>query len=600
MRSVSEAPKRSGVRNAPTLASARGTPKKMKLSLKPNVLFLCMRILIVASILSVCCAQAQINSENVQKHIAYLASDKLQGRGTGEKGEELAAEYIIKHFKNLKLIPKGQNNTYIQEFNFVEGIIQEPTIIRINKNKKITWQDKKDYCALPFSASNEYNLRTLHFEYVNEGIVAPTLQRDDYANKNVMGKVVVIYSFPEKPLNPHEEITAYYSFRERAKIAQEKGAVMVFFVDRKGTYHFEDLPKTNSKAQFLRIPVVWFSHSTFEELRQLNITDFYLKISIKPNEMKGKNVIGFLDNQAPLTVVIGAHYDHLGLGHHPGSLDPNPKNKIHNGADDNASGTAGLLELARYFATNNRKENFNFLFIAFSGEELGLYGSGYFTKNPTLDLNTVNYMLNMDMIGRLREQQLAISGVGTSPVWVDLIKQIDSTDTHITTKLDSSGTGPSDHTSFYLRNIPVLHFFTGTHADYHKPTDDIDKINFEGIVQVLNFIINLTEKTEKLSKLTFTPTKEKKNENPPAFKVTLGIIPDYMYGGKGIKVEGVSAGKPAERAGIQRDDILLQINNDEIIDMMSYMKCLAKYKKGDTVKIKIERNKQIIEKEVTF
>jgi hypothetical protein len=544
--------------------------------------------------------QAQINQNNIQKHITYLASDKLEGRGTGERGEQLAAEYIIKHFKGLKLTPKGDKNTYLQEFSFVEGILQEATLIRINQDKKNRWQDKKDFYALPFSASNEYNLRTLHFEEVNEGIVAPNLKRDDYAGKNVMGKVVVIYTFPEKELNPHDEISAYYSFKERAKTAQEKGAVMVFFVDRKGKNSFAELPKNNPKAQFLRIPALWLSDEMYEDIKKQTITDFYLKISIKPNEMKGRNVIAYLDNQAQNTIIIGGHYDHLGLGHHHGSLDADPKNKIHNGADDNASGTAGVLELARYFATNNRKENFNILFIAFSGEELGLYGSSYYTKNPTIDLNTVNYMLNMDMVGRLREQQLAISGVGTSPVWVNLIKQLDSIDAKITIKADSSGVGPSDHTSFYLKNIPVLHFFTGTHVDYHKPSDDVDKINFEGAVQVLNFMIQLIEKTELMPKLTFTPTKEKKNENTPAFKVTMGIIPDYMYSGKGVRAEGISAGKPAEKAGIQANDILLQINTDEITDMMSYMKCLAKYKKGDTVKVKIERNKQILEKELTF
>ncbi len=545
-------------------------------------------------------AQAQIEQNNIKNHVTYLASDKLKGRGTGEKGEQLAAEYIIKHFKSLKLIPKGDKNTYLQEFSFVEGIIQEATVIRINQNKKTAWQDKKDFFVLPFSASNEYNLRTLHFEEVNEGIIAPKFQRDDYAGKNVMGKVAVIYTFPEKELNPHDELSEYYSLKERAKIAQDKGAVMVFFTDRQGKNSFSELPKTNPKAQFLRIPVLWLSYEMYQDIKKQPVTDFYLKTSIKPNEMKGKNVVAYLDNQAPYTVVIGGHYDHLGLGHHHGSLDPNPKNKIHNGADDNASGTAGVLELARYFATNNRKENFNFLFIAFSGEELGLFGSNYYTKNPTIDLNTVNYMLNMDMIGRLREQQLAISGVGTSPIWVNLIKQLDSIDAKIITKLDSAGVGPSDHTSFYLKNIPVLHFFTGTHPDYHKPSDDIDKINFEGAAQVLNFILQLIEKTESMPKLTFTPTKEKKNENAPAFKVTMGIIPDYMYNGKGVRAEGVSAGKPAEKAGIQANDILLQINNDEITDMMSYMKCLAKYKKGDTVKVKIERNKQIIEKELTF
>ncbi|MDF0679171.1 MAG: M20/M25/M40 family metallo-hydrolase, partial [Nitrosomonas sp.] len=209
-------------------------------------------------------------------------------------------------------------------------------------------------------------------------------------------------------------------------------------------------------------------------------------------EGTGHNIIGYIDNEASYTVIIGAHYDHLGLGENGNSLDANPQGKIHNGADDNASGTAGLIELARYFQKNKKKEKYNFLFISFSGEELGLFGSKYFTEHPTIDLQKVNYMINLDMVGRLdpATKALAVSGTGTSNVWETELKKIT---TELKIKTDSAGIGPSDHSSFYLKNIPVLHFFTGAHSDYHKPSDDWQKINYSGEKRVLELIIKLIE-----------------------------------------------------------------------------------------------------------
>ncbi|MBA4145728.1 MAG: peptidase M28, partial [Cytophaga sp.] len=202
-------------------------------------------------------------------------------------------------------------------------------------------------------------------------------------------------------------------------------------------------------------------------------------------EGTAENIIGYIDNGAENTIIIGAHYDHLGLGNDGSSLDANPKGKIHNGADDNASGTAGVIELARYFQKNGKKEKNNFLFICFSGEELGLYGSKYFTEHPTIDLSKVTYMINMDMIGRLPESKnLSVSGVGTSPSWSTVLDKLSND--QLIVKTDSSGMGPSDHSSFYVKNIPALHFFTGSHNDYHKPSDDWDKINYKGEVEVLN------------------------------------------------------------------------------------------------------------------
>lgn len=405
--------------------------------------------LFAASLFTLSTLQAQeISTDNLKKHISYLASDKLKGRGTSSKGEKKAAAYIAKQFKSYGLQPKGTDGYY------------QPFVFRKNPNI-------------------------------------------------------------------HDTTTA-------------------------------------------NVP-----------------------------ERKGKNVIGYLDNGAALTVVIGAHYDHLGLGHDHNSTDPNPEGKIHNGADDNASGTAGVMELARYYATNGVKEKYNFLFICFSGEELGLIGSKKFCEKPTIDLAQVNYMLNMDMIGRLADstQRLIIYGVGTAPIWVPMI---DGMRTTFHVKQDSAGIGPSDQTSFYLKDIPVLHFFTGQHPDYHKPSDDADKINYEGEKKVLEYILNVEAYTEKEEhKLKFQQTKNPQSDNPK-FKVTLGIMPDYAYEGKGIRVDGVTDGKPAALAGLKKNDVILSMDGEPVNNMMDYMKVLAKHKKGDTVPLVVKRGTEEVKLNATF
>jgi hypothetical protein len=312
------------------------------------------------------------------------------------------------------------------------------------------------------------------------------------------------------------------------------------------------------------------------------------------------NIVGFIDNKAATTVIIGAHYDHLGVGDQGSSLDANPIGKVHNGADDNASGVAGVLELARYFSMNKIKEKNNFLFLCFSGEELGLYGSKYFTENPLIDLASVNYMINMDMVGRLDEKtkDLLVYGTGTSPVWESLLKELSSDQLSI--KTDSSGIGPSDHTSFYLKNIPVLHFFTGGHSDYHKPTDDWEKINYTGHASILNLIAKIITTLDAEPKLVFLPTKAKQMASRSSFKVTMGIMPSYTADGEGVKVDGVTDGRPGQKAGIQTGDVILQLGEIVIKDIQNYMEALGKFDKGQTVDAKIKRGTEVITLKVTF
>ncbi|MGB1283005.1 MAG: M28 family peptidase [Polaribacter sp.] len=308
----------------------------------------------------------------------------------------------------------------------------------------------------------------------------------------------------------------------------------------------------------------------------------------------GNNVIGMLDNKAKNTVIIGAHYDHLGFGGE-GSLYRDSIKAVHNGADDNASGVAVLLNLASKLRQKNT--NNNYLFMAFSGEEMGLLGSNYFVKNPTINTKAVSYMINMDMVGRLKKDSaLAVYGTGTSPIFKQILK---SHNNNFKLIQRESGVGPSDHTSFYLANIPVLHFFTGQHEDYHKPSDDSEKLNYKGMETISSYIFNIISDLDDNGKLPFRKTKNE-SEEVPRFKVGLGVIPDYLFDGKGMRIDGISEDKPAQKAGLQKGDIVVQLGDSLVTDMMSYMRALSVYKKGDTTKVIVKRNGQEVATKINF
>lgn len=320
------------------------------------------------------------------------------------------------------------------------------------------------------------------------------------------------------------------------------------------------------------------------------------------HQLTGRNVVGFLDNGAPKTIVIGAHYDHLGKGFQGSSLSPDSKNKVHNGADDNASGTTGVLELARYLTGNNVKEKHNYLFITFSGEELGLIGSKHYTEKPTLPLNTISAMINMDMIGRLDEQKgIIVSGWGTSKVWGRLIPDL-AKKQGLKYTVDSSGVGASDHTSFYLKNIPVVQFFTGGHGDYHKISDDPDKINYQGEAKILALIAGVLDGLDKETAEPefLTAGNPHTGTTTSNFKVTLGVMPDYSYSGKGLKIDGVSKARPAEKAGIVAGDIITKLAGEPIGTIYDYMEILGKHEKGQTVEAELQRGNETKTVKVTF
>ncbi len=307
----------------------------------------------------------------------------------------------------------------------------------------------------------------------------------------------------------------------------------------------------------------------------------------------GTNVIGYVDNQSSKTVIIGAHYDHLGMGGE-GSLYAEGE-AVHNGADDNASGVGVMLQLAEKL--KDSISGSNYLFIAFSGEEMGLLGSNYFSKNPTIDLKNANYMINMDMVGRLRvDKTLAISGTGTAPIWNQVLN---STNPGFKLVLSESGVGPSDHTSFYLQNIPVLHFFTGQHEDYHKPSDDAEKLNYGGMKMIGDYILDVIAELDDDAKLAFRTTKNE-SENVPRFKVALGVMPDYLFDGKGMRIDGVTEDRPAAVAGLQKGDVVIQMGDSTVVDMMSYMRALSAFEEGNSTKVIVDRKGEKIEVKVKF
>ena len=336
----------------------------------------------------------------------------------------------------------------------------------------------------------------------------------------------------------------------------------------------------------------YFQTFTFKPKKDPHQEIQYVEAS--DSTITGTNVIGFIDNKADKTVILGAHYDHLGMGGQ-GSLHRGEA-AIHNGADDNASGVAVLLQLAHKLKKSELEGN-NYLIMAFSGEEIGLLGSNYFAKNPTVDLEEVNYMINMDMVGRLRDSKvLSVSGTGTAPIWPQVLN---STNQDFELVLKESGVGPSDHTSFYLQDIPVLHFFTGQHEDYHKPTDDADKLNYEGMEKITSYIMEVITELNDDDKLAFKKTKNE-SEEVPRFKVAMGVIPDYLYDGEGMRIDGVSEEKPAQRAGLQKGDVVVQMGDSTVTDMMSYMRALSAFEEGDSTSVVIDRNGEKITVQITF
>lgn len=516
---------------------------------------------------------------NLQTHIAYLADDKLEGRRTGTAGEKLAYEYITAEYAKNGLLPKGDGGSYLQAFEVNDGRFISPSShVIINGNDL-----KLDNDFFPVSFCPNASLEATAAVALHESGNPWFFDLKDLLETNKD--------------NPHFDLKD--AIKNQAADAAKKGASALLVFNTSGIK--DDIKfDGKSKEPLAIVPIIYFTKAAADKYfkDETATQDIKLKVLIAEKKRTGHNVVAFKDNGAANTIIIGAHYDHLGYGEDHNSLYSGTDIQVHNGADDNASGTAAIIELSKILATSKFK-NSNYLFVSFSGEELGLYGSKYFTEHPTIDLTKANYMLNLDMVGRLSDSThgLTIGGYGTSPAWGALI----TTDNkYFKIKFDSSGTGPSDHTSFYRKDIPVLFFFTGLHGDYHKPTDDADKINYNGELQVVKYINALVEATDKKGKLNFTKTREVAMSSKTSFKVTMGIMPDYTFSGIGVRADGVSEGKLAQRVGIKAGDVLVQLGEHTFSDVQSYMETLAKFKKGDATKVKVMRGKEELVFDVVF
>ncbi len=550
-------------------------------------------------------ADYQISADSIYNHIAVLAHDSLEGRKVGDPGEWKAAQYIKNIFANAGLEPLGDSSSYFQSFEFV---------------KKISWGDKNelsinghilelndDFKPMRQSASMSFEFKEII--NVNYGITVDSSVSyyDDYDGLDVEGKAVVIKRYSPDPKDSAENyLEKYSSITSKISIALENKASCVLFItpaDHDDTLSFSGSARITPKD----IPIIFIRRAALERLG-LNINNPEINYIEGSTDLfkvydTGYNVVGYIPAKTDTTVILGAHYDHLGWGGEgSGSRYMGKKPMIHNGADDNASGTSALLELARYYSDYKNDLNYSLLFIAFSGEESGTLGSSYYVRNMTVDSSKIRMMINMDMIGRLTEHEkgLVIMGTGSCPEFKTYFDSLDSGEIIITSK--ESAVASSDHVSFYNQGIPILFFFTGAHEEYNTPEDDVDKIDTDGVVKVTNVVINILDHFDNYeSKLVFHKTKSSKNiSHRSGNSVSLGITPDFISEVEGLGISGVTPDRPGDRAGLLKGDVIIRIGSKNIGDIYDYMNTLGKFKKGDSTSLLIIRDKDTLNLNVIF
>ena len=572
----------------------------------------------------------QLSAERVTRHIQFLASDKLQGRRSGTPFADEAAAYIEKEFRGYGLKPASSAG-FLQPFTFVSAVkLGEQNSFQVKAASGARFlKVSEEFMPLAFSSSESVSGEVV---FAGFGISAPALGFDSYSGIDPKGKIVLILRGSPDGDNPHGKFAEFtqpgLEIQNKTLKAREKGARGVVFVSAEKSFHEDRLSRLRHDLNFLDsgIPTAIVSRDAAasilasggtsvadaETKAKEPSTPFSIKevtVQLKTDVVKinGKsaNVVGVLrgsDRQlASEYVIIGAHYDHLGLGG-PESLAANPEGQIHHGADDNASGTTGLLEIARVLASERAKIKRSVMFIAFSGEELGLLGSGAYTKNPAIPLATTVAMLNMDMIGRLRNGSLFVGGVGTSPTWKPLLEKLNGTvqptataagngsGTRFQLGFGEDGFGPSDHQSFYVRDVPVLFFFTGTHDDYHKPSDTADKINGEGLKQVAEFVREIAMSVaNEPQRIAFTKVKVEQRPAGRGFRVYLGTVPNYSDQSDGMKLDGVRPGSPAEKAGMRAGDLIMKLGKMAIKNVYDYTYALGEMRGGEEVEAVIRR-----------
>ncbi len=566
----------------------------------------------------------EITKTEIKAHIEFLASDELQGRFTGSEGCREAADYIADEFDNYGLEPLFDGK-FLQSFPFISGLElgnKNSLSLEINGDK-LSLELEQNFITAPFSGTKKVDGQIVFAGY---GISAPKLNYDDFAGIDVKDKIVLVMRYNPEYDNPHSKFDEYSTFRQKATVARDKGAKAIIFVN--GHFPKDDDDKLiefrYDRGSLLKdISAIHIKREYVDQLFKSKGLDFseyqksisetktpmsfefekskILNLETEVNEIEKQswNVAGYLEGSDPKLkneyVVIGGHFDHLGYGE-TGSLYRGSDKQIHNGADDNASGTTGVLELAEKFSSMKNNLKRSMIFVTFSGEELGLLGSNYFVNSSVIPANQMISMINLDMIGRLdEEKKLVVHGTGTSTIWKDLLNNKNSYDLKLT--FNDEGFGPSDHSSFYGKQIPVLFFFTGTHTDYHRPSDDAEKINYDGQENVVRFVYDVASNiTKNDSKPEYVNVPRKESENMGGWKVYVGTIPDYSTNVEGFKLSGVSEGGPAQKGGLKGGDIMIKFGDKKITNIYDYVYALKEFVPGDKVDVVVLRDG----KEMTF
>ncbi len=558
----------------------------------------------------------EITKEEIYEHIKYLASEELEGRYPGSVGGKFAMDYISKEFNIYGLTPFG-DSSYIQFVEMITGIkLGSGNILEFHINgKSEEIEIEKDWIPLSFSSNGKISGELVFAGY---GISAPDLNYDDYKDIEVEGKVVIILTNSPSSSSINNTFYNYESLFKKITKAREKKAAGIIVVS---DYNNEDiLPKLvySLASKNSGIPVLKVKRKFIENIfsdfnkdlkktqetinsklkpESFHFTNLNINANINIEQVKARtgNVIGYIEGNDPIlkeeVIVIGAHYDHLGWGEE-NSLYEGKERKIHYGADDNASGTTGVLELAQKFSVNKDKLRRSLLLICFTGEEEGLIGSSYFTNSSIFGKLKIVTMINMDMIGRMENNKLVINGTGTSSDWESKLDNLNK-NYSFTMSYIPDGFGPSDQSSFYAKNIPVLFFFTGLHTDYHKPSDTYDKINTDGQEKIVKYIFDLVFDINNADiKPEFTKAvenTEKKQETGPV-KVYVGTVPDFSSNEEGYKISGVKEGSPADKGGLLAGDLMIKFGGKEIKNIYDYTAALSEFKPGDEVDVVIKRN----------
>ncbi len=573
-----------------------------------------------------------------KENIHYLASDKLKGRGNGMPQLGLAAKYIANRFKAAGLEPAGDNKTYFQHFTMTTGVtLTGKNSLTLHSPAGVSQLAvKKDYVPVSFSAVGKFDAPLAFAGY---GITAPNLHYDDYAGLDVKGKVVIVLRHEpqendEKSIFDGKESTQHSEIRFKAINARNHGAAGMILVNDTGVHpdKQDELIQFGSlygpeETKFAALMVkagqidalLKPSGKTLDGLRQaidkdLSNQSFALDTSMRISFNVGiartkkqvANVVGLLRGSDPKlsdqVIVIGAHYDHLGLGD-GNSLAPSEVGKVHHGADDNASGTSGVMELAEALAKHRAELKRSIVFITFAGEEAGLIGSAYYAEHPSVPLDRTIAMLNLDMIGRASKNKLTIGGTGTSPDFKKFVEEANR-DVGFELAFSSSGYGASDHMSFTVHQVPVLFFFSGLHADYHKPSDTWDKIDAEHGAKVAQLVANVARELDSVKeKPLYVRVAEPAGHGSGGgggYGPYFGSIPDMSDSTDGVRFSDVRDGSPAAKAGFKGGDKLVDFGGMTVNNLEDFTYALRQHKPGDKVNVTVVRNGEKMTREVTL